>query len=387
MLVCAFGLNACAGTGINNIDEENYFNRDDDELGLWYRSDRKERILLRSGFIEEDAGLTEYVNDVLHQLVGDMEKERGIRLRAYIVSDPYFNAFMLPNGALFIHSGLIANLENEAQLAVILGHEVTHFFHRHSLKKHRSRVNKAAFFSLFQTALGPGNYTKLSRLYRNLVINSTMAGYSRELEREADRMGFKLMIKAGYDPYESKRAFELLARATKGKKKVPYFFSSHPQVKERIRNFSYLLSMMKRTGGTHGDFKGEEKFYSQVNGILLNNARLSLKCNKLDEALTQARRYLDHAGEAMDENHARALLILAMVHERRSNKDGARDMLANVIETHPGFARAYLDLGLLLYKSPDENERREARVYFEKYLQLAPEDHEAEYIKGYLHEG
>ncbi|MEW5894951.1 MAG: M48 family metalloprotease [Candidatus Omnitrophota bacterium] len=385
-LMIGLGLGACVSTEVS-YEPENAFGQAEDELGLWRRSDSEERVLLRSGFIADDPPLTEYINTVLHKVTGEFEKRHQVSLRAYVIRDPYFNAFMLPNGAMFIHTGLIANLENEAQLATVLGHEAAHFFKRHRLKKHRSRIHKSAFFSMFQTAFGPGNYTRLARLYRNLVVNGSMAGYSRELEREADRIGFELMRKAGYDPYESRRAFERLADATKGKKKLPYFFNSHPRAKERIRNFSKLLALMEREQSPFKTAKGEEEFKKMAAAVFLDNARLSLRCNKLKDAIRQAKQLVRDNDLRDQEKVAEARLIMARAYARQKKNEEALEVLSIAIEEYPFFAAAYREMGLMMYKKADTDSRREARVCFEKYLRLNPEASDAEYVRGYLHEG
>ncbi|MEW5894944.1 MAG: M48 family metalloprotease [Candidatus Omnitrophota bacterium] len=368
----------CASTNIANITDVQQFQQDDDEKGIWHQSKEMEYELRNSGFLYPDQDLADYVNRVLKRLVADIEEKHQVNLRAYIIQDPYFNAFVLPNGAMFIHTGLIATLENEAQLATILGHESVHFLNRHSLRQQRSVINKSAFFSFFQmTTAGLGDYGSLARIYGELAVMGTIYGYSRDLEREADQQGYELMLKAGYDPFESKKAFELLYESIKDeKKKIPYFFSTHPKVKERIVSFEKLLANLKNEAPPK--FKGEAEYVQHVGRVLLDNARLSLKCNKLEQALKQIERFLK-----AEESSPEAILLQGQIYALQNKPDEARDLFSAMLRDYPDYSPVYREIGLMVYK---DKEYQESNQYFKRYLELSPNAEDANYIRGYIHE-
>ena len=113
-----------------------------------------------------------------------------------VIKSPYLNAFALPNGSIYINQGLLSRFQNEAQLATVLAHEGTHFTHRHSFHLQRT-VKNASLVNLVTRLMG------LPQLV-DLVIISSVLGYNRELETEADNEGYKRVVAAGYNVHESR---------------------------------------------------------------------------------------------------------------------------------------------------------------------------------------
>src|SRR3990170_3267566 len=138
------------------------------------------------------------------------------------MSDPTLNAFAMPNGHVYVHTGLLARLDDEAQLAMILGHEMTHVTHRHALKFNRDATNKQILYTILSVAASIG------------VALAAINGYGRDLEREADAEGMKRLVRAGYDPKEAAKVFELLRSEGKDRGTLEtFFFGSHPRSEER----------------------------------------------------------------------------------------------------------------------------------------------------------
>ena len=78
--------------------------------------------------------LEAYVNEVTQSLLPAEAKWQGLSLKVQVIQNPLLNAFVLPNGMMYVHTGLLARMDNEAQLAALLGHEITHVTHRHTIK-------------------------------------------------------------------------------------------------------------------------------------------------------------------------------------------------------------------------------------------------------------
>ena len=115
------------------------------EGGLWMVSDHAEKNLQTSPLLVKDVALNAYVRGVVCKLAAD----RCGSIRLYIMEVPHFNAYMMPNGAMVVWTGLLLRVQNEAQLAYILGHELTHYEHRHTLEAfHRAESTSTvmAFF-------------------------------------------------------------------------------------------------------------------------------------------------------------------------------------------------------------------------------------------------
>ena len=112
-----------------------------DEGGLWSLMDREETRLRRSPFSLRDPRLRDYVQDIACRLAG----EHCPDVRVYLVQTPLFNASMAPNGMMQVWTGLMLRVDNEAQLAAVLGHEIGHYLSRHSLERLRDVKSRAAF--------------------------------------------------------------------------------------------------------------------------------------------------------------------------------------------------------------------------------------------------
>lgn len=214
-----------------------YQPQDKDERGLWMQMDEAERDLKASPAVIRDAELNAYVHEVLCRTAGRNEC-RNVRL--YLVRTPYFNANMAPNGVMQVWSGLLLRVENEAQLAAILGHEYTHFKNRHSVQLFREakeKSNAAAWLAF--TGVG---------LIASIGLIGSLYKFSRDMEREADQGGLELMAKGGYDTREAAVVWERLRaemdataaeRETKSRKdKNGGMFGTHPPSQERVENLT-----------------------------------------------------------------------------------------------------------------------------------------------------
>jgi predicted Zn-dependent protease len=148
-----------------------------------------------------------------------------IRYRFHVLRDPEMNAFALPDGQIYINTGLLAALENEAQAASILAHEVHHTAGHHTILTYRSVRAKA----ISSMVLGP-----LTLGLSDIFLMLSIYGYTRDLEEEADRKGLRKVLEAGYDPREMSRVFEILAADPEDEKpKRSTAWSTHPQLRAR----------------------------------------------------------------------------------------------------------------------------------------------------------
>jgi len=154
--------------------------------------------------------------------------------------DRVVNAFALPGGQVFITAALYGRLENEDQLAGVLGHEIGHVIHRHGAE----RMAKSGFIQgLIQSVLiGSGGDGSVAQI-ANVVGQYSSMKYGREQELESDDFGVRLMIEAGYDAENLIGVMDILEEASGGSR-VPEFQSSHPspenrreKIREAIRKY------------------------------------------------------------------------------------------------------------------------------------------------------
>ena len=264
-----------------------------DERLLWMQSDALERWLVeKSDLLYDDPKLEAYLTDIAKELLGQILGTTEPNIRVHVLRSPELNAYALPNGALFLHTGILARMDNEAQLAVLIGHELAHFTHRHQhaqMHAERRRMLFGTIFgSLLGAALGGGEYAQLGAQLGGqsgqIFAMASVTGYSRNREREADEIGLKAAASLGYDPREGIALFEHLRDEIEAYDlHEKYFFSTHPRIVERIESFNELM--------TSGELKtaieprvGADAFSMQIVDLLLDNAELDLAAGREESA-------------------------------------------------------------------------------------------------------
>ncbi len=333
---------------------------DDEEKRLWLRSEEEEKKLDSSGALYRNGEVEAYLAAVVRILVpaGQLEK---VPVRVSIIRNLSFNAFTFANGRIYIHSGMLAAMENEAQLAALLGHEISHSLDRHMLKEIRSAKNKLAF----SAALGALTGNVILPIGQ-LGALAAISGYSRDLETEADTEGLRMMVQAGYEPTEAPKLFLLLQQEVQEEKiKEPFVFGSHPKLQARIDSYDNLLKT--EYAGKRGRMTNADPFLRGIRPLLLDSAGMELKAGRIERARRETERYLAVAGD-----DARAYFLLGETYRQSDKKEDpakAREFYLKAAALDPGYPDPYRSLGLVAYK---EHNREQARKAFERYLELSP---------------
>lgn len=268
---------------------------------------------------------------------------------------------------------MLAALENEAQLAAVLGHEVTHATHRHGLKNYRNVKNQSAFLAAFTVGTGG-----LGGLLGGLGFQASVSGYNQDIEREADKVGFDMMIASGYDPRESAKVFRtLLEKSKRSKIKEPFFFGSHPKLTERIASYDQLVA---RLPAAQRQGRLETSAYTALlPPVLVGNAQAAIRIGDFDSAKECAERCL-----ALQPGNAAASFQLAETFRRRDGTGDAALALARYRELagrDPDHAEAHRGIGLTAMKLGDKTA---ATAAFQRYLALRPAADDRAYIQIYL---
>jgi predicted Zn-dependent protease len=181
--------------------------------------------------------LQNYVKRVGDRLADTSEaRQSGFPFTFTLLNDPQVNAFALPGGPMFILTGLVKSADNEAQLAGVMGHEMSHVILRHGTHE-ASKANIVELpLRLAQMVAGNSMMGRLASLGLGLGANSFILKFSRDAESEADALGARLMAEAGYDPMELARFFEKLqASGGQGSSRLSQFLSDHPNPGNRDR--------------------------------------------------------------------------------------------------------------------------------------------------------
>lgn len=207
----------------------------DDEISLGLQS--APQMAQEFGGLHPDQDAQKMVDRVGHKLVeSSVARETPYRFDFHLLRDPQtVNAFALPGGQVFITAGLFGRLEDEGELAGVLGHEIGHVVGRHSAEQMAKQDLTQGLITgvMAGTDVGGGQMAAM-------VGNFINMSYGREDELEADRLGVKFMIDAGYDPHELIRVMEILEEAAGGQS-VPEFSSSHPSSPHRIEEIKQAI--------------------------------------------------------------------------------------------------------------------------------------------------
>ena len=228
---------------IDNLDAIGSRNIGGGKLGNWYSLERE--VKLGQDYANEvesftkplrDPFIAEYVNRVGQNLVRNSDAKVPFRIK--IIDSDEINAFALPGGFLYVNSGLLLAVEDEAELAGIMAHEIAHVAARHATRQ-MTRSQILDLVSLPLLAFGGG----IVIAARETVGSITTMKFSRNYEAEADYLGVEYAYKAGYDPaalitiLERLRLQEKSAPGTAAKA-----LSTHPQTADRIRRMQQEIA-------------------------------------------------------------------------------------------------------------------------------------------------
>ena len=212
-----------------------------DESELWYAMERAETELKRSPLLVRDAALNDYIRGVACKVADDHCRD----LRVYVMDVPQFNASMAPNGMMLFWTGALLRIRDEAELAFVLGHETGHFTARHSLKQWRRMKDAGAWLSAFQLVAygaGAGGIAQLGMLAGYAAIFK----YSRDMEREADRLGLAGVVANGWAPAAGADLWARMWREEQTRKydRPMPVFSTHPASQERLNDIKAEAAAM-----------------------------------------------------------------------------------------------------------------------------------------------
>jgi predicted Zn-dependent protease len=172
-----------------------------------------------------------YLAEVGQKLVAVCDR-KDIEYHFTVIESDQINAFAAPGGYVYFYTGLLNLMGNEAEMAAVMAHELSHVVARHGAKRLQAAMGASLAYDLvmgdnksktFETAVGIG-------------MNLLFAGYSRENEREADEYAVTYMVRAGYDPAAMETMFDKLAATGTESNAFEKLVSSHPETKERIAN-------------------------------------------------------------------------------------------------------------------------------------------------------
>lgn len=281
----------CATPDIPSLTSADaHFGQSEEEKSLLVRANELDQELDRKGMLLETPALVAYLQSVGQPLV-PTEAAQRVGFRFHVLRSPVANAFALPNGSIYLTVGLLAHLDNEGELAQVMGHEISHVVLRHGIKSYqtnRSRIITAhiADMFLFGTSLAYLPYV------------ASVASFSREQEEEADAAGLRSVAARGYSPDEALRVFERIRDAKRGVAAEGSWYSSHPSNAQRAE---VLREMVRKGEIPATQSRSAGPAYREYAALIAEeNIRLKLNARQYELALDAATRSLtEHPDSAL----------------------------------------------------------------------------------------
>ncbi len=219
----------------------NLFSKEQDiQMGREYAAQVEKQLV-----VVKDPAITGIIERIGSKISGVPEaKEFPFTFK--VVQEKSINAFALPGGPTFTHTGLISAADNEGQIAGVLSHEISHVILRHGTNQ-ASKANLIQLPAMLAAQMAGGGWTgTLAQLGIGLGANSVLLKFSRNAERDADLMGTRIMNKAGYNPIEMARFFEKLEAGAGKENWMTNFLSDHPNPGNRVKAVEEEIRLLPR---------------------------------------------------------------------------------------------------------------------------------------------
>lgn len=336
----------------------------------------------------DDPLVETYLTDITQRLVGvarEAGRDRGFTYRIRVVRDASVNAFTFGGGLLYVHAGLIARMENEAQLAMVLGHELAHVTERHipgGIERAFGLQVLGQIGATAASATGVLGGEALGKTYEYTML-AAVNGHGRGQESEADEVGIDYMVEAGYDPREAPRTFQkLLEEYGDQAPVVNFFYGSHPSNVSRFETLSGLAETRYA-----GDLAARtltvntEEFKRRTREIVVATGVLDYESKRFNTARAMFEKALPVSeGDPIPHYY---LGKIALETGGAADVDGAVGHLVAATEEDPAFAPAQRELGLAYYRKRDTPR---AVAAFRKYLELDPQAEDAARVQQMIAE-
>lgn len=230
--------------------------------------------------------LQAYVNDI-GQRIAKLSHRANLEWHFTVVDSPEINAFALPGGYVYVTRGIMAYLENEAELAGVLGHEIGHVTARHGVQR-QTRQQVAGVGIIAAQVLGEvlgrkygvGNMGDVAGRVAGTVAQGVVLSYGREQELQADELGAEYLSRIGLDPRSMIRVIGVLkaqqqfaednaARSGKPPQRMPTWLSSHPSNELRLQQIREIAAKYQ---SAYGD-PGRDRYLQKINGMAFGDSK------------------------------------------------------------------------------------------------------------------
>ncbi len=320
--------------------------------------------------ISSDPFVTSYINRLGQKLVAQLGPQ-PYQFRFFILEDPSMNAFAVPGGYIFVTTGFIRTIEREGELVGVLSHEISHIYAKH-LSRQMSKARPINILTLvggLAAVLLGGAAAAPILAGTQAAGQAAMLKYSRDMEQEADSLGFKWMMKAGYNPRDMIGVFRKM-----GKQRwfqggdIPIYLSTHPDVQARLVDLSHQYTV-------HQDKLPATRDSAEFHYFALKVAAASGNPNQLFRRTTQAS--LKEPNNPVH-HYGKALAL-----SRLGRSPEAVSYFQKALQLDPGNIIIQRDLGIHYFEL---NRYQEALRIFESMIQTRPRDEVILYYLGRIYQ-
>ena len=257
-----------------------------------------DRRFEKDGLVLEDEAVNAYLFRIGDSLIPKGLVIENVSWKFRALRDPEPNAFALPNGSIYVTTGLLALIDNESQLAAIMAHELTHVMRRHTYTFNRS--NRKKFLTMNVIAIVGsvtpgmvGTAISLAAAITPFIVMSMIAGYSRDMEREADHRAVDMMISAEYPPEEAINVMKLLSLDIEGEQ-IKLFYNDHPELQDRVKYLtSYLGSRADRVTPQMELNREKAGYFRKMEPVMRHNVQLAINAARYRSAVYFAQRLVE----------------------------------------------------------------------------------------------
>ena len=331
-----------------------------------------------------DPDLTAYVNDVGNRLASQARRKEELDFEFSVLNDSVPNAWALPGGKIVINRGLLTELDSEAELAAVLGHEIVHSDAAHGARAQSKGMLTQAGAVVSMVILGSTIDSQAAREVAMMVpalgAQLMTQKYGRDAEREADEYGMLYMSESGYDPRGAVELQETFVKLSREQNPdwLSGLFASHPPSVERVRNNQKTAQELP-AGGDLGKERYRQKtaYLKRVQPAYqaFDKAKKAVSDDKLEEAQEQLNRAM-----AIEPRESLFRGLQGDIYALDKQPERALASYEEAVRANPGFFYGYLRSGQMQYKLGQEGQ---ARSSLDRSLELMPTA-EAHYLLGML---
>lgn len=327
--------------------------------------------LEQNNFLLHEQKLNHYVTGIGNRILSRSNKA-PFDFTFSIFNSNGINAFATPGGYIYVNKGLIASVENEAQLAGVIAHEIAHANARHvaSIIEKSQKINLALLAAVVAAAFigGGGEGTAAIAAFSMAGATSMSLKYQREHEEEADRLGITYLVDAGYYPSAMVEFLKIIKQYEYLSKTVPSYLRTHPGTDDRIFYLDSLLqTQYRRTGGSEnilGNFMRMQALIAQDSEDLVKHQK------DLTEALKKNPRNVD------------LLYALALTEDQLGHTNAALDNLNKALTFAPRDEDILKSIGLIYLKTGNA---AQSRAHLLKAARINPDDEQITLALGKAH--